>query len=307
MKENSKEKLERQLNENPELKERFNLQMKSITESVKETTAPFEGLADSVKALENLSLPLKNIMNSFKAIKPTTATQSIVESLELFNLRLKPLLDSITSDEHKEMILLMDKTKIEYTSLRKSEREFIEHERLYIPNDVYEFLDWYLYCYLFDKPIDTRKKEELGLYHFNLFYTFKQRYKKHKKWDIENEREFIKEYEFLNNQSQGSNNESEPRKYKANHYALAYIFDCDAKGRPRLEGRKKELEKIGRKRSNNKIDGNTFYKAFNRINNKDLNIEKNLIDITGTNWKKIILDLSEDPDLLDEYLKTKQL
>lgn len=307
MKENSKEKLERQLNENPELKERFNLQMKSITESVKETTAPFEGLADSVKALENLSLPLKNIMNSFKAIKPTTATQSIVESLELFNLRLKPLLDSITSDEHKEMVLLMDKTKIEYTSLRKSEREFIEHERLYIPNDVYEFLDWYLYCYLFDKPIDTRKKEELGLYHFNLFYTFKQRYKTHKKWDIENEREFIKEYEFLNNQSQGSNNESKPRKYKANHYALAYIFDCDAKGRPRLEGRKKELEKIGRERSNNKIDGNTFYKAFNSIQKIDLNIERDLINIIGTNWKKIILDLSEDPDLLDEYLKTKQL
>ncbi len=307
MKENSKEKLERQLNENPELKERFNLQMKSITESVKETTAPFEGLADSVKSLENLSLPLKNIMNSFKAIKPTTATQSIVESLELFNLRLKPLLDSITSDEHKEMILLMDKTKIEYTSLRKSEREFIEHERLYIPNDVYEFLDWYLYCYLFDKPIDTRKKEELGLYHFNLFYTFKQRYKKHKKWDIENERESIKEHEFLNNQSQGSNNESEPIKYKATHYALAYIFDCDAKGRPRLEGRKKELEKIGRKRSNNKIDGNTFYKAFNSIQKIDLNIERDLINIIGTNWKKIILDLSEDPDLLDEYLKTKQL
>jgi hypothetical protein len=307
MKENSKEKLERQLNENPELKERFNLQMKSITESVKETTAPFEGLADSVKALENLSLPLKNIMNSFKAIKPTTATQSIVESLELFNLRLKPLLDSITSDEHKEMVLLMDKTKIEYTSLRKSEREFIEHERLYIPNDVYEFLDWYLYCYLFDKPIDTRKKEELGLYHFNLFYTFKQRYKKHKKWDIENEREFIKEYEFLNNQSQGSNNESEPIKHKATHYALAYIFDCDAKGRPRLEGRKKELEKIGRERSNNKIDGNTFYKAFNSIQKIDLNIERDLINIIGTNWKKIILDLSEDPDLLDEYLKTKQL
>lgn len=195
MKENSKKKLERQLNENPELKERFNLQMKNITESVKENTAPFEGLADSVKALENLSLPLKNIMNSFKAVKPTTATQSIVESLELFNLRLKPLLDSITSDEHKEMILLMDKTKLEYTSLRKSEREFIEHERLYIPNDVYEFLDWYLYCYLFDKPIDTRKKEELGLYHFNLFYTFKQRYKEHKKWGVEDERKSIKELE----------------------------------------------------------------------------------------------------------------
>jgi hypothetical protein len=211
MKENSKEKLERQLNENPELKERFNLQMKSITESVKENTAPFEGLADSVKALENLSLPLKNIMNSFKAVKPTTATQSIVESLELFNLRLKPLLDSITSDEHKEMILLMDKTKLEYTSLRKSEREFIEHEGLYIPNDVYEFLDWYLYCYLFDKPIDTRKKEELGLYHFNLFYTFKQRYKKHKKWGVEDERKFIKELESSDSDNK-ANVSDEPKK-----------------------------------------------------------------------------------------------
>lgn len=226
MKENSKVKLERQLNENPELKERFNLQMKSITESVKETTAPFEGLADSVKALENLSLPLENIMNSFKAIKPTTATQSIVESLELFNLRFKPLLDSITSDEHKEMVLLMDKTKIEYTSLRKSEREFIEHERLYIPNDVYEFLDWYLYCYLFDKPIDTRKEEELTLYHFNLFYKFKQRYKTHKKWDIENEREFIKEYEFLNNQSQGSNPDSKGSKPKKQGRPKAVIQDA---------------------------------------------------------------------------------
>lgn len=226
MKENSKVKLERQLNENPELKERFNLQMKSITESVKETTAPFEGLADSVKALENLSLPLENIMNSFKAIKPTTATQSIVESLELFNLRFKPLLDSITSDEHKEMVLLMDKTKIEYTSLCKGEKEFIKHERLYVPNDVYEFLDWYLYCYLFDKPIDTRKEEELTLYHFNLFYKFKQRYKTHKKWDIENEREFIKEYEFLNNQSQGSNPDSKGSKPKKQGRPKAVIQDA---------------------------------------------------------------------------------
>jgi hypothetical protein len=168
MKENSKEKLERQLNENPELKERFNLQMKSITNNVRALTEPLKEFADSVKALENLSSPLENIMNSFKAITPITSTQSIVESLELFNLRLKPLLDSITSDEHKEMVLLMDKTKIEYTSLRKSEREFIEHERLYIPNDVYEFLDWYLYCYLFDKHFDTRKEEELTLYHFNV-------------------------------------------------------------------------------------------------------------------------------------------
>lgn len=38
MKENSKEKLERQLNENPELKERFNLQMEGIANRVKTIT-----------------------------------------------------------------------------------------------------------------------------------------------------------------------------------------------------------------------------------------------------------------------------
>ena len=38
MKENSKEKLERQLNENPELKERFNLQMEGIVNSIKTNT-----------------------------------------------------------------------------------------------------------------------------------------------------------------------------------------------------------------------------------------------------------------------------
>ena len=160
-------------------------------------------------------------MNSFKAIKPTTATQSIAESLELFNLRLKPLLDSITSDEHKEMVLLMDKTKIEYTSLRESEREFIEHERLYIPNDVYEFLDWYLYCYLFDKPIDTRKKEELGLYHFNLFYRFKQRYKTHKKWGVEDEREFIKELESSDSDNK-ENVSVNPKGTQSNKWSIIY-------------------------------------------------------------------------------------
>ncbi len=308
MKENSKEKLERQLNENPELKERFNLQMKNITESVKETTAPFEGLADSVKALENLSLPLKNIMNSFKAIKPTTATQSIAESLELFNLRLKPLLDSITSDEHKEMVLLMDKTKIEYTSLHKSEREFIEHERLYIPNDVYEFLDWYLYCYLFDKPIDTRKKEELGLYHFNLFYRFKQRYKTHKKWGVEDEREFIKELESSDSDNKENVSDEPQRKLTAKHHALAYILDCDANGRNRLEGQKKRLEEIGKKRSGK--SGNTFYKACNELQRIDINSDRAISAWLGDDWaniKSIILDLSEDRKTLIEYFEKKQL
>ena len=223
MKNDSKDRLEKQLNENPELKERFNLQMKSITDDIRALTEPLKEFAD-VKALENLSSPLETIMNSFKAIKPTTATQSIVESLELFNLRLKPLLDSITSDEHKEMILLMDKTKIEYTSLRKSEREFIEHERLYVPNDVYEFLDWYLYCYLFDKPFDVRKEKELTLYHFNLFYKFKQRYKAHEKWDVCDERKSIKELE--SSDSENTNNNAISDKPKKQGRPKTVIHDA---------------------------------------------------------------------------------
>jgi len=294
MKENSKERLERQLNENPELKERFNLQMKNITESVKETTAPFEGLADSVKALENLSLPLKNIMNSFKAIKPTTATQSIAESLELFNLRLKPLLDSITSDEHKEMVLLMDKTKIEYTSLRKSEREFIEHERLYIPNDVYEFLDWYLYCYLFDKPIDTRKKEELGLYHFNLFYRFKQRYKTHKKWGVEDEREFIKEFE----SSDSDNKENVSGKPDWNFTALQwsiifYYVEPDLYGN--IEQKKNKLQAF--------ITDFKVNKSLNSLSNKHSEIVRVVTGDEKNELKQIHISAIEKvlPFLKDKY------
>lgn len=331
MKNDSKERLEKQLNENPELKERFNLQMKSITDDIRALTEPLKEFAD-VKALENLSSPLEAIMNSFKAIKPTTATQSIVESLELFNLRLKPLLDSITSDEHKEMILLMDKTKIEYTSLCKGEKEFIKHERLYVPNDVYEFLDWYLYCYLFDKPFDVRKEKELTLYHFNLFYKFKQRYKTHEKWDVCDERKFIKELEssdsenkenvsdedkraiikeYTFSESEDKNNiveNDEPKpKITAKHHALAYIFDCDAKGQKTKVGRKKELEQIGRARSDNKIDGNTFYKAFNEVMQVDRNKERDLTYIAGEDWRNIIIRLSKDADKLDKYLKTKDL
>jgi len=215
--------------------------------------------------------------------------------------RVKTITNVLSIEQFKEIGKLYNNRESDYNSLHDEKKELLKHRGIYAPKYAFEFLDWFFDCYLFGKPIHVKEDEGLSLYHFQLYNEYVDRLFEHKNWTDDKEREF------LNNQSQDSNNESEPIKYKATHYALAYIFDCDAKGRPRLEGRKKELEKIGRKRSNNKIDGNTFYKAFNRINNKDLNIEKNLIDITGTNWKKIILDLSEDPDLLDEYLKTKQL
>ena len=294
MKENSKEKLERQLNENPELKELFNLQMKSITNNVRALTEPLTELTDSVKALESLSSPLEKIMNSFKAITPITSTQSIVESLELFNLRLKPLLDSITSDEHKEMVLLMDKTKIEYTSLRKSEREFIEHERLYIPNDVYEFLDWYLYCYLFDKHFDTRKEEELTLYHFNLFYKFKQRYKTHKKWGVEDERKFIKELESSDSDNKENVSDKPDWNFTALQWSIIFYYvEPDLYGN--IEQKKNRLQAF--------ITDFKVNKTLNSLSNKHSEIVRVVTDDEKNELKQIHISAIKEvlPFLEDNY------
>ncbi|MDM1534220.1 hypothetical protein [Myroides marinus] len=95
-------------------------------------------------------------------------------------------------------------------------------------------------------------------------------------------------------------------RYTAKHYVLAYLIECNAKGESFPIGQKKELEKIG----NKKIGigkGNRFYKAFNEVVNKDLNVENNLIEIGGKNWRTIVKDLSDEPETIEAYLQSKQL
>lgn len=101
----------------------------------------------------------------------------------------------------------------------------------------------------------------------------------------------------------------EPRKLKSEHYALAYIFDCNSIGESILIGQKTELEKIGKKRADGAISGNTFYKAVTRIliKDKDLNAEKSLIEIAGEDWKEILFELTKYPEELKKYLQSKQL
>lgn len=101
----------------------------------------------------------------------------------------------------------------------------------------------------------------------------------------------------------------EPRKYKSEHHALAYIFDCNSIGESIPYGSKKELESIGKKRIEGTISGNTFYKAVTRILNeyKDLNSENTLEKIAGEDWKQILFELTKYPEELKEYLQSKQL
>lgn len=76
------------------------------------------------------------------------------------------------------------------------------------------------------------------------------------------------------------NSETDTEKYTAKHYLLAYLFECNAKGKSYPIGNKKELERIGNERMG-AGKGNRFYKVFNEVINKDLNAEKNLFEIGG--------------------------
>jgi len=102
------------------------------------------------------------------------------------------------------------------------------------------------------------------------------------------------------------NSETDTEKLTAKHYVLAYLFECNAKGESYPIGNKKELERIG----NNRMEagkGNTFYKVFNEIIRKDLNVENNLIEIGGEYWRKAVIKLTKEPELVEKYLQNKHL
>ncbi|MGE4433773.1 MAG: hypothetical protein AB7D40_07145 [Bacteroidales bacterium] len=102
------------------------------------------------------------------------------------------------------------------------------------------------------------------------------------------------------------NSETDTEKYTAKHYLLAYLFECNAKGESYPIGYKKKLERIGNERMG-AGKGNRFYKVFNEVINKDLNAEKNLFEIGGEYWRKAVIELSKAPELVENYLQSKQL
>lgn len=99
---------------------------------------------------------------------------------------------------------------------------------------------------------------------------------------------------------------ADTEKYTAKHYLLAYLFECNAKGESYPIGNKKELERIGNERMG-AGKGNRFYKVFNEVIKKDLNAENNLFEIGGEYWRKAVIELSKAPELVENYLQSKQL
>ena len=99
---------------------------------------------------------------------------------------------------------------------------------------------------------------------------------------------------------------NETIRYRAKHYVLTYLFECNAKGESFPIGQKKELEKIGNKKMG-VGKGKRFYKVFNEIVSKDINTENTLIEIGGENWRNIVKDLSNNPEKIEKYLQSKQL
>lgn len=126
-----------------------------------------------------------------------------------------------------------------------------------------------------------------------------------KKW-FNRQKRFIDEVTPIVQALPPINSETDTEKYTAKHYLLAYLFECNAKGESYPIGNKKELERIGNERMG-AGKGNRFYKVFNEVINKDLNAEKNLFEIGGEYWRKAVIELSKAPELVENYLQSKQL
>lgn len=95
-------------------------------------------------------------------------------------------------------------------------------------------------------------------------------------------------------------------KYTTKQKVLTYLLDCHANGVSIPIGDKKEIEKTGKRILAGK-SGNTFYKNLYEIVNEDLNKKQSLIDIGGNDWRNAVLNLSENKEILEKYLKEKKL
>ncbi len=103
-----------------------------------------------------------------------------------------------------------------------------------------------------------------------------------------------------------------PKKFIANEYALAYIFDLYVNGKQipvnRTDGgyNKKELIQIGFELYQIDKMKDTFYRAVKKVVTYDLNKQKDLA-LISQNWLEAVKTLSKDWNKTQQYLIDKKL
>lgn len=103
-----------------------------------------------------------------------------------------------------------------------------------------------------------------------------------------------------------------PKKFKANEYALAYIFDLYATGKQIPENiteggyNKKELMKKGVELYQYGKNKDTFYRAVKHVVTFDLN-NKQYLEQISKRWVESVRELSKDWSKTKEYLIEKKL
>jgi hypothetical protein len=100
--------------------------------------------------------------------------------------------------------------------------------------------------------------------------------------------------------------EKSKQKLAVKHYVLTYLFECHAKRESYPIGLKKEVERIGQQRMKGK-SGNSFYKTFGILSEKDILDLKTLFEIGGDNWREIVLSLTSDREKVEAFLVSKGL
>lgn len=209
-------------------------------------------------------------------------------------------LQKLTKDIATKGKLILEKYENGFNQSIKSFKFFFEKNGMIVPPDSEDFFHWIALVYPDENLpflIEAAKKPN----NFKLYHEYKERLFNNPDWNDE------KEEEFFNNYKKSCNEENSYReKYQAKHYVLAYIFDCYAIEKKLPRGNKKEIERIGNQRIG-KGRGNTFYKNFNLIVNKNLHSKEILINEVGESWREIILKLSENPEILENYLQSKKI
>ena len=172
MKENSKEKLERQLNENPELKELFNLQMKSITNNVRALTEPLTELTDNLNS-----------------------------QIEAFRLRTEEMRVSTT----KQFNIL----ESDYNAFVDQYLSYSIKMGIILPMDFNEFFSWIASCRYPDEPFGSLKIQDND---FKLFHEFKERKFNRTDWNENKEWLFLNnQSQGSNPDSKGSKHKKQGR------------------------------------------------------------------------------------------------